>query len=824
MIDFARYNEQSPLSAALSYAFDLRIAVFPASPDKRPLVHWSSEATTDPGKIRFWWSQWPEACVALAMGNGWHALDLDRKKDGDGWSSYLAAGGPRRPSWPVQRTPSGGLHLLWRTEPAMGFRNFTRAGLFGGLDMRTDGGYILAAPSPGYTWGDGDPEAPIPETLLNLCRAASRRSRERAEGEIPMPAPAALTEAQAREKIEALGARYAGFLLREEPITGDASRDAYICAHWAFLWGAWSLEEMAAIGPRTTLGAFGAASPHNAPDPWAWCWRYTITSAWKDSGRVQTEKESPAGGAGPSPSQKKEEGSATATNENEHQDSTYDLLRLRAQSLPVRDFPATRTWLKLLIASGVGSGEAEALLHEAKIATEYSLKHLRDALGELRAEGKTSTRAGKEELHEVYVRDQGRLIDRGSHRMISVQAFLDLRAREHGGDLARTRELWIHGSGALCEGVESLQYDPGLPHGVVRDDDGVRVYNLYRPSGLRPSQGSVDPWLALLERLDVEEGREEMLDWLAWLVQRPGVKVNHALLLGGDKGIGKDSFLAPVLAAVGRANVTTISGEELSGNFNDFIGRTKLLVVNEVDYGGRRGGRDISERLKPMLASPPERLRVNEKNLRPYEIPNRLQGVLMTNHRLPLHIEPGERRYLAVWCAAPGPRSREMVEESARWFTDYWAWLKSGGESAVLGWLLARDLSTFRPGAKPLDTIWLEEMTRNSASPLEAWLLDGALSGEGIWAQETVSPQEVMGLLLCDAEGIGGLGDGARVTLRTVEEAMMNLAFRRVGRTLRFRMPEGVGHLGACARVRGGIILPWEATGGLEGRGVAGRG
>src|ERR1019366_8451569 len=66
------------------------------------------------------------------------------------------------------------------------------------------------------------------------------------------------------------------------------------------------------------------------------------------------------------------------------------------------------------------------------------------------------------------------------------------------------------------------------------------------------------PWLEHVKRVFPDEWRH-IPCWLAHRVQRPGEKINHALVLGGKQGIGKDSLLEPVKEAVGRWNWREIS-------------------------------------------------------------------------------------------------------------------------------------------------------------------------------------------------------------------------------------------------------------------------
>jgi putative DNA primase/helicase len=147
-MNLSQINHMTLLDAALAYA-DMGLRVFPCRQNgKQPMpgLFWQQAGTTDKVTILDWWVRYPNANIGIAMGDGWHALDLDRGEGKDGWKSFLALGGPERPPWPMQATPGGGGHLLWRL-PGVSFKNFTRRGVFSGMDMRSDSGYILGAPS-----------------------------------------------------------------------------------------------------------------------------------------------------------------------------------------------------------------------------------------------------------------------------------------------------------------------------------------------------------------------------------------------------------------------------------------------------------------------------------------------------------------------------------------------------------------------------------------------------------------------------------------------------------------------------------------------------
>ena len=108
--------------------------------------------------------------------------------------------------------------------------------------------------------------------------------------------------------------------------------------------------------------------------------------------------------------------------------------------------------------------------------------------------------------------------------------------------------------------------------------------------------------------------------WLAHRVQRPAEKINHALLLGGAPGIGKDTLLHPVSYAVGSWNFTEVTPVQLLGRFNGFI-KSVVLRINEARDLGEINRYAFYEHCKPLTAAPPEVLRCDEKNIREYSVP-----------------------------------------------------------------------------------------------------------------------------------------------------------------------------------------------------------
>jgi len=120
------------------------------SPGKHPqwdvkLLHdglWG--ASTDESKIRAWWAKWPNANIGIATGqaSGIMVLDVDGPAGKESLRELQLKCG-RLPRTLAAKTGKGG-HLFFKVGTSK-YKNKT--GVMPGLDIRGDGGYIVAAPS-----------------------------------------------------------------------------------------------------------------------------------------------------------------------------------------------------------------------------------------------------------------------------------------------------------------------------------------------------------------------------------------------------------------------------------------------------------------------------------------------------------------------------------------------------------------------------------------------------------------------------------------------------------------------------------------------------
>ena len=177
---------------------------------------------------------------------------------------------------------------------------------------------------------------------------------------------------------------------------------------------------------------------------------------------------------------------------------------------------------------------------------------------------------------------------------------------------------------------------------------GARVFNQYKPPTLELGDADkAGPWCDLVRKLWPDEA-EHLFDYFAHRVQRPGDKINHALVLGGAPGIGKDTVLAALLQAVGPWNVQSISPPAFVAQFNAYA-RAVVLVINEArdnEYDRYK----FYEHMKIYAAAPPDVLRVNEKYIGEYYIPNLCAPIITTNYKTNgIYLPADDRRHFVAW-------------------------------------------------------------------------------------------------------------------------------------------------------------------------------
>lgn len=172
-------KDSDMLTAALEYA-ELVMPVFPVkscdmsaqsegSRGKEPLTpHGHKDATTDPAKIREYWTSHPNANIGYAVPEGVIVLDVDGNQ---GIESLKEHGLDIPKTLTVETGRENGRHYYFRGHGRC------RNGVLPGVDIKSNGGYVILPPSKhrtGRTYefvGGRIETADAPDWLEGLCNA-----------------------------------------------------------------------------------------------------------------------------------------------------------------------------------------------------------------------------------------------------------------------------------------------------------------------------------------------------------------------------------------------------------------------------------------------------------------------------------------------------------------------------------------------------------------------------------------------------------------------------------------------------------------------------
>ena len=198
------------MRAALKYANDYQWYVFPLQRRRKtPLIpEWPTKATIDPPTIREWWIRNPGSNIGIACGpSKLVVVDCDVKNEAvNGLEAWLDLKTEHDISDATitQKTPSGGEHILYHSNGS-GIHN-SSGKLAPGIDIRAEGGYIVAPPSltaaGEYVWEvSSHPTStkilPLPPPLIALL--AKQNIATRAE-----PVPNSIYKGQRNEVLTSL--------------------------------------------------------------------------------------------------------------------------------------------------------------------------------------------------------------------------------------------------------------------------------------------------------------------------------------------------------------------------------------------------------------------------------------------------------------------------------------------------------------------------------------------------------------------------------------------------------------------------------------------
>lgn len=276
-----------------------------------------------------------------------------------------------------------------------------------------------------------------------------------------------------------------------------------------------------------------------------------------------------------------------------------------------------------------------------------------------------------------------------------------------------------------CPTVDDYDYDPSEPEEIVYERDRRIFVNTYRRSYKTADRDQAaqaeDTLLDHLCNLIAEpEYRRVVLDWMAFNVQHPGLKIRWALFLQGAEGCGK-TILAQVMRAVlGNDNARIINNSTIKKGWTEWAVGSQFIAIEEIRVAGTNR-HDLMNILKEPISN--DYIAVNERNKATVTRRNVTNYMVFSNYHDALAVTEESRRYFVLKSTL---QKKAQVEELTRRNPDYFANLVYMFECLQGGlrhYLENRTISdAFNSNGQAPVTKYLHEMVEDTSNELMSFL------------------------------------------------------------------------------------------------------
>lgn len=259
---------------------------------------------------------------------------------------------------------------------------------------------------------------------------------------------------------------------------------------------------------------------------------------------------------------------------------------------------------------------------------------------------------------------------------------------------------------------------------ITFEYDNKLMLNSYVDSGYKPvaiddgNKRVIDLFLTHISNVLVCEREQRILiDWLAYVVQNAGKRINWAILLQGAQGTGK-SYFAKVLEWVLGTNAKSLDPSALGERFTGWAHGSVVNIVEEIRIKGDDKWR-IMDRLKPFITN--SMIQIEEKGRDHRTVPNFTNYLLLTNYKDALPITNDDRRFCVMYGRIQNESELFDYFGGRDAASDYFETLFSESEKhagTLKTYLLNHKISEgFKPQGRAPDTESRQQMIQATISP-----------------------------------------------------------------------------------------------------------
>ncbi len=212
-----------------------------------------------------------------------------------------------------------------------------------------------------------------------------------------------------------------------------------------------------------------------------------------------------------------------------------------------------------------------------------------------------------------------------------------------------------------------------------------------------------------------------ILDFFAFLVQNPGVKVRWLPCIQSAEGTGKGFMSKILMAVLGTGNVKVISPEIVKSEWNDWMIGAQFYVLEEIYFPGERK-EAVMNSLKQFISD--ETIPINQRNTSARQEPNWGNSIAFTNTPDALHLKEWDRRWMFI--RSPLQTAQQVSEVNNSGHFERMEWLLSDtGAGGLRYWLRKRKIAEDFPVDGPAPkTTYRQSLVEESKSSMQISIED----------------------------------------------------------------------------------------------------
>jgi hypothetical protein len=260
-------------------------------------------------------------------------------------------------------------------------------------------------------------------------------------------------------------------------------------------------------------------------------------------------------------------------------------------------------------------------------------------------------------------------------------------------------------------------YKPNTPERFVKVENKLMV-NIYEKHEFYPDpKVDTDLYWALVKHVFPHDAcREHYLDWIAYILQNPGKKIRHALILQSDEfQLGRGSLYDVIRDILGRTNARKIELAEALDKGKGYLINSQVVLIDEAKSKGTWSEKEhLINSMKTLITEGSQGIRQLYKEYT--EQDTCTNYIINTNHRDAFALPHNEVRYWVYF--SENKRNEKLLDDyhDARYNHN----LAAG----VYAKLLDRNISKFKPLSVAPHTIYRDQMTRLAARPVNDFVKD----------------------------------------------------------------------------------------------------